>query len=148
MGDELTVFRDFLKTHNHKLTHQREALARRILEIDRHFSADELFALLRSEKHGISKATVYRTLALLVEAEVLDALNFERGHMVYERHGKQSHHDHLICTACDRVFEFHCDEIERLQDDIAEGYDFKMSHHTHHIYGLCGRCQSADPEEE
>ena len=141
MSDRVENFRDFLKGEGLKLTHQRETILRRVLKVDAHFSAEELFDLLREQSSGISKATVYRTLSLLVEAKLLDALDFERGHMLYERATKEAHHDHLICVACKKIFEFHNEEIERLQEQIAEKYDFEMVSHTHQIYGLCGHCR-------
>jgi len=141
VSDELETFREFLKDHGLKLTAQRGAILARTLQIDEHFSAEELFEVLRRESRGISKATVYRTLALLVEAELLDARDFDRGHMLYERATHEAHHDHLICVRCKRIFEFHCEEIEQLQEQISQRYDFEMVSHTHHIYGVCGRCR-------
>ncbi len=149
MSDELERFREFLKQRGHKLTQQRESILRRIQRIDEHFSAEELFEVLRREARGISKATVYRTLSLLVEANVLDAVDFERGHMLYEKASQQAHHDHLICVACKQILEFHHEEIERLQEQVARRYDFSMVSHTHQIYGVCGRCRRSgvDPDE-
>jgi Fur family ferric uptake transcriptional regulator len=140
-------FQAFLKQEGQKLTQQRELILNRVMEIDEHFSAEELFELLRNDNSGISKATVYRTLSLLVDADLLDALDFERGHMLYERHaGGEHHHDHLICITCKRIFEFHNDEIERLQVEVAKRYDFEMVSHTHQIYGVCGRCRRQGAE--
>jgi Fur family ferric uptake transcriptional regulator len=138
----LDGFREFLKERGLKLTQQRLTILQRALDIDKHFSAEELYEELRGENRRISKATVYRTLALLVEAQFLDTHDFERGHTVYERaaHGK-AHHDHLLCVACDSVYEFHNDEIERLQEEVAQRFDFSMVSHTHQIYGICGRCR-------
>ncbi|MGE0709192.1 MAG: Fur family transcriptional regulator [Planctomycetota bacterium] len=147
---ELDHFRDFLKDRGLKLTQQRLTILERALGSERHFSAEELSDQVRGEEQRISKATVYRTLALLVEAGMLDTHDFERGHTVYERaaHGK-AHHDHLICVACDSVFEFHNEEIERLQLQVASRFDFAMVSHTHQIYGVCGRCRAKGvrPEE-
>jgi len=140
--DELETFRRFLKERGHKLTLQREAIVRRIQRIDKHFSAEELFEVLRGENKSTSKATVYRTLALLVEANLLDALDFERGHLLYERAKSEAHHDHLICIACKRIFEFRNEEIERLQEQVARRHDFEMVSHTHQIYGVCSRCKN------
>ena len=142
MTEPITIFQEFLKKQGQKLTQQREAILQRVLLVDEHFSAEDLFELLRKENRGISKATVYRTLSLLVEAQLLDSLDFERGHMLYELHTKgDSHHDHLICITCKRIFEFHNEEIERLQEEVAKRYDFEMVSHTHQIYGVCGRCK-------
>jgi len=142
LEEERTRFQEFLRERGLKLTQQRLQILERAVAVDEHFNAEELFELLRNDNQRISKATVYRTLALLVEADLLDTHDFERGHTLYERaaHGT-AHHDHLICTSCDRVFEFHSEEIEALQDVVAKRFDFKMVSHTHQIYGICGRCQ-------
>ncbi len=138
--NEIEVFQEFLREQGQKLTHQRGAILKRILAVDVHFSAEDLFETLRGD--GISKATVYRTLSLLVEAGILDALDFERGHMLYERRNQgEHHHDHLVCLSCKQIFEFHDEEIERLQEIIAQKHDFKVVSHTHHIYGECGSCR-------
>lgn len=142
LEEERRRFQEFLKARGLKLTQQRQRILESALAVDEHFSAEDLFERLRSESQRISKATVYRTLALLVEAHLLDTHDFERGHTLYERaaHGT-AHHDHLICLGCDRVFEFHSEEIEDLQEQVALRFDFEMVSHTHQIYGICGRCQ-------
>ena len=147
MADDFETFCAVLKEKGLKLTNQREVVLRRILELDKHFSAEELFDDLRRENRNISKATVYRTLARLVEAKLLVALDFDRGHLLYERahHDASAHHDHLICLHCKRIFEFHSAEIERLQEQIASHFEFRMVSHTHQIYGICGRCARNDP---
>lgn len=138
--NEADAFQEFLRQRNLKLTQQRRVVLDRTLELRKHFSAEELFEELRA--HGISKATVYRTLALLVEAGLLEALDFERGHKVYERAGREeAHHDHLICLGCNQIIEFHNEQIEQLQTQVARRYDFEMVSHTHQIFGVCSRCR-------
>jgi Fur family ferric uptake transcriptional regulator len=137
---EADTFRRFLKTRGLKLTTQRGAILDHAVSVRGHFSAEELFEGLRGVG-GISKATVYRTLALLVEAGLLDEHDFERGHKVYERSTNRAHHDHLICVACNRIVEFHSEEIERIQEQIARTHDFEMVSHTHQVFGLCPRCR-------
>lgn len=149
LEEERKRFQEFLRERGLKLTQQRLQILERAVAVDEHFNAEELFELLRNDNQRISKATVYRTLALLVEAELLDTHDFERGHTLYERaaHGT-AHHDHLICLGCDRVFEFHSEEIEALQDVVAKRFDFQMVSHTHQIYGICGRCQRQGVTQE
>lgn len=138
----MEYFRRFLKDRGLKLTQQRLTILERALDVDKHFSAEELFEMLRADKQRISKATVYRTLALLVDAHLLDTHDFERGHQVYERAARgKAHHDHLICISCDTVLEFHNEVIEQQQEQVAARFDFRMVSHTHQIYGICGRCQ-------
>lgn len=140
-GDEADTFQRFLRTQGLKLTSQRGAILERVLTIRKHFSAEELFESLRAETQGISKATVYRTLALLVQAGLLDEHDFERGHKLYERAGNHAHHDHLICVSCSKIVEFHNDEIEALQEQVAREHGFETVSHTHQIFGVCPRCK-------
>jgi Fur family ferric uptake transcriptional regulator len=140
-ANEVEVFSEYLREQGLKLTSQREVLLRRVLRIKKHFSAEQLFESLRDEGAGISKATVYRTLTLLVESGLLAEHDFERGHKLYERASHQCHHDHLICVGCGRIVEFHNEEIERLQEEIAGRFEFAMVSHTHQIFGQCAVCQ-------
>lgn len=140
MNGEANEFERFLRGKQLKLTGQRETILKRVMRTRKHFSAEELADALKADK--ISKATVYRTLALLVEAGILAEHDFERGHKLYERATQQCHHDHLICVSCQRIIEFHNDVIERLQEEIAARHEFKIVSHTHQIFGRCARCQS------
>lgn len=138
---EIEAFRQFLKKRDLKLTAQRNVIFQRILREDKHFSAEELFEALKREKRPASKATVYRTLQLLVEARLLDQVDFDRGFKLYERTLGHRHHDHLICVECSRVVEFHDEELETVQGDVVQRYDFNMISHTHKIYGICSDCR-------
>lgn len=139
---EVEAFRQFLKKKDLKLTAQRNVIFQRILREDKHFSAEELFDALKREKRAISKATVYRTLQLLVEARLLDQVDFDRGFKLYERTLGHKHHDHLICVECSRVVEFHDEELEELQGTVVNRYEFEMISHVHKIYGICAECKS------
>lgn len=142
MSTEADDFSTFLRGKQLKLTGQREAILKRVMRTRKHFSAEELFDALKGEKAGISKATVYRTLALLVEAGILAEHDFERGHKLYEKATHQCHHDHLICVSCQRIIEFQNDEIERLQEEVARRFEFSIVSHTHQIFGRCARCSA------
>lgn len=138
---EIEAFRQFLKKKDLKLTAQRNIIFQRILREEKHFSAEELFDSLKREKRSISKATIYRTLQLLVEARLLDQVDFDRGFKLYERTLGHKHHDHLICVECNRVVEFHDEHLETVQSEVVSRYDFNMISHTHKIYGICSDCQ-------
>jgi Fur family ferric uptake transcriptional regulator len=139
--DETAVFTEFLKRRGLKLTAQRRRILERALTEPKHFSAEKLLTDLRREDETTSKATVYRTLALLTEAMLLDAVDFERGYRLYERALGHSHHDHLICTECDKVVEFSDEKIEEAQRLVAAAHDFDVLWHTHKLYGRCHDCR-------
>jgi Fur family ferric uptake transcriptional regulator len=83
---------------------------------------------------------VYRTLRLLLDSGLASARQFEDGQTRYEVAG--AHHDHLICVKCGLILEFEDDEIERLQDRIADKLGgFRVLRHKHELYGLCPKAQ-------
>ncbi len=125
-----------------KLTRPRQAIVEKILssKAGEHFSADQLWEWFRKKEKGVSKATVYRTLNLLVQKKVVEEHDFGKGQKYYERMMERPHHDHLICVHCGRIIEFENPEIERLQEEIAQRQDFVITYHTHKIFGACSRC--------
>jgi Fur family ferric uptake transcriptional regulator len=139
------AFSTFLRGHGLKLTQQRRLVLEQALRAPKHFSAEELLLELRRKDSSISKATLYRTLALLCEAHLLDSVDFERGYKLYEPARSQEHHDHLICTSCGRIVEFHDEGIETAQNLVAEAHDFEIAWHTHKLYGLCKNCRARSP---
>jgi len=134
-------FGEYLRRHGQKFTHER----RRVLdEIDRqqdHFQADELLSAMRKRKVKVSKATLYRTLALLVRAGLLREEVFGERHLHYERIFGQKHHDHLVCLACGKIEEFRNDEIEDAQEAICKQHGFLPTGHRMEIHGYCRECR-------
>src|SRR5436309_7796514 len=108
-------FREFLEIRGEKLTEPRRILVRHIFDSHKHFDADELVADLRGAGRKVSRATVYRTLRLLVEAGLLRELRLTN-RTAYEHDYGYPSHDHLHCTQCDRVVEFNDDEIRRIRE--------------------------------
>lgn len=121
----------------------REEVARVALRHVGHFSVDELLTdLRRSDSVDAHPATVYRVLPLLVDAGLLQVTLFSRGEGArYERAFEREHHDHLICTGCGAVVEFHFEAIEVLQQDLAERFGFRLTGHVHELLGVCAACQ-------
>lgn len=137
---ELTPFLEFLKKKDLKFTSQREIIVNAACARHRHFTAEQLFDEVRKKDSAISRATVYRTLSLLVEADLLEANDFERGQTYYERKMGYRHHDHLICLDCGKIIEFSNQEIEDLQDRVTKQHGFAPLYHRHQIFGQCQRC--------
>lgn len=134
------AFLAFLASKQLKLTQQRKAVVNEIFKDKGHFDADELVARLKRGKIGVSRATVYRTLELLGECQLVDKLDFGLARSYYEHTAPDEHHDHLICTRCGQVIEFHNDNLEALQQQICKAFNFQESHHSLRIFGLCDKC--------
>ena len=138
-----TLFERFLRENRLKHTAQRLKIVKRALSMPKHFSADDLYQVLHREKTPVSKATIYRTLKLLVEASFLDELEIgAREAKFYEPiHGRE-HHDHMICLKCSKIIEFTDDQIEELQDAAAARKNFRVLSHSLKLFGLCAGCDT------
>ena len=135
-------FREFLEIRGEKLTEPRRVLVRHVFDSHKHFDADELVADLRAASRQVSRATVYRTLRLLVEAGLLRELRLTN-RTAYEHDFGYPSHDHLHCTECNRVVEFRNDEIRKLCEAISLEQGFRASAHRFVITGICPACSRA-----
>lgn len=138
---ETARFQEFLQQQGLKLTAERTALLREIFSIHYHFEADELLFKMKEKAVKISRATVYRTLELLVKSGMVRRVHLGEDHYHYEHVSGNSHHDHLICTTCGGVIEFHDEELERLQMAICEKKKFTPTFHNLQILGVCDPCR-------
>ena len=110
---------------------------------DKHMSAEDVYRLLLDDGIEVGVATIYRVLTQFEQAGILLRHHFETGKAVYELN-KGAHHDHLVCVKCDKVTEFQNDEIEKLQDKIAEENGYRVVDHALYMYGVCGDCQKKE----
>lgn len=127
----------YLTDKNLKQTQQRRKLIELFLKMNNHISAEELHLAARDAGHNIGLATIYRTLNLLAEADLVEQKSFVDGRHVYEINMPGEHHDHLICLDCGLVVEFESAEIEALQDRIAAKNQFALKAHRLDLFGHC-----------
>ena len=143
------AFERFLRQRSLKLTAQRNRIFERAFATHEHFSAERLYEWLREEKGpSVSRATVYRTLGLLVEGGFLESLDTGRGELLYEHVLGHRHHDHIVCIECGRIDEFLEPEIERLQEAIASKKGFVLQYHSMRLFGICASCARKRAQDE
>ena len=136
-GSLKKVFRD----NQLKATPQRLDVLKLLLASQEHLDAEEIYQRLIKKKKNVSRATIYRTLEVLVENDFVRKLDFGDGRMRYEQNqNPEQHHDHMVCQVCGKVIEFYNPQLESLQENIARENGFIMLSHTMHIYGLCPDC--------
>jgi len=145
---EINRFQQFLASQKLKLTSERVALVREIFSTHYHFEADELLFKMKEKNVKISRATIYRTLELLVRSGLVRRVHLGEDHYHYEYVSGNSHHDHLICTACGTVIEFHDPELEERQREICERKKFTPTFHNLQILGLCDSCRRKGEQPE
>ncbi len=126
------------------MTQERAAILEAVLDTHDHFDVENLYIRLRSRAHPVSRATIYRTLNLLVETGLVDRARFGSDAFSYEQMQGREHHDHMVCNGCGQVIEFVSSEIERLQDAACEEHDFLAQSHRLTIFGLCSACIGRD----
>ena len=131
---------DNVRTRNIKLTNERLLLLKIIKEYNTHFDADELHDYIIKKGDKLSRATVYRALALFKDSGIIKQTIRKKGRAVYELILGQKHHDHLICIKCGKIIEFIDSEIEELQNKVCDKYNFKPEEHSLSIKGYCKDC--------
>jgi Fur family ferric uptake transcriptional regulator len=140
--DAATRFTEYLRGQRLRMTRERRAILDEMLEVRGHFDADQLLMLFRRKGRPVSRATLYRTLARLVDAGLVHKIEMATGQARYEPMVGRHHHDHMVCIECNRIIEFENRDIERLQEEICRRKKFTMSGHTHQIRGTCESCSA------
>lgn len=118
-----------------RMTDQRRVIARVLSDADDHPDVEEVYKRSTDIDNQISIATVYRTVRLFEEADILERHDFRDGRSRYEL-VTESHHDHMIDVESGEVIEFVDDEIEELQKTIAEKLGYKLIDHRMELYGV------------
>ncbi|MDP2850483.1 MAG: Fur family transcriptional regulator [Sulfuricurvum sp.] len=138
----LSDFKQLLKVNGLKFTIQREVILEMLYNSDEHLTPEGLHHLIQQKHPELNTgiATVYRTLSLLEDSEMVTSLSFGAQGKKYEL-GAKDHHDHIICTSCGNITEFVDEQIELRQREITEALGFVMQEHSMQIYGICKNCQ-------
>lgn len=136
---QIDLFHTRLRDRGLKSTGQRDDIARVFFEIGRHISAEELYAEVKKINPHVGYATIYRTLRLLKECELVSERHFDDGQARFETISDR-HHDHFICERCGRIIEFENEGLERLQEAIAKELRAKLTRHKMELYGVCADC--------
>lgn len=100
---------------------------------DPHMSAEDVYKALMEAEEEVGLATVYRVLTQFEQAGLVVRHNFEGGHSVFEIE-RGEHHDHMVCMKSGKVIEFHSEQIERLQKEVAESHGYKLVDHSLVLY--------------
>jgi Fur family ferric uptake transcriptional regulator len=141
MANELDTFNIYLKRRGLRYTREREYIIKEIFSRHDHFDVDSLYLRLRNKGMNISKASVYRTMPLLLETGLVQEVFHEDGHMHYEHIYGHQHHCHLRCLQCGRIVEFRDDTLNHLTERLAQQYNFDIKGHKWDIVGFCPKCR-------
>jgi len=143
---EKEIFLEHIQKAGLRRTGQRDLIMEIFLRTEEHLTSEDLYWLVQKEDPTVGHTTVYRTLKLLTEAGLAREVRFGDNKTYYEHHYNHEHHDHMICTECGQVIEFMSPDIESLQDQMAEKFGFRPTHHSLRMWGICKECQTTESE--
>ena len=131
-----------LKEEGLRYTHQRQAIWDELSASDEHRDAEEIYLALYNSGLKVSRATVYRTIDVLVKNNLVRKLDLGDGRARYENKMDTAHHDHLICVQCGKIEEFMDNVIENRQEVIVENFGYRLIRHIHQLFVICDECGS------
>lgn len=136
-----------LKEHKIRITSQRKAILAYLIETDTHPTVEEIYQhLKKNETKGISLATVYNNLKVLVDIGLVNEMKFSNVTSRYDYKGNS--HRHILCTECGKIGDFHYGAFDGLGEAIESQIGYKMSYAKLEVYGLCPDCLKKREEEK
>ena len=128
------TFKEVLKKEGLKYTNQRLMVFNILLDNEGHFECDDIIFKLSESGYKVSRATIYRTLDILVKYNLVRKLVLDDGKARYENKMGADHHDHMICIESGKIIEFFSQDIEDIQDAIAKKHGYEIIKHVHQLF--------------
>jgi len=140
-SERVDQFKNYLDTQGLRLTQERFAILSQVFKTDTHFRPDDLLVWMRQAGYKTSKATIYRTLPLLIKGGILTEVIDADNQIQYEYIDNIKEHAHLICVQCGKITESRVPEIIKLKNELGRKFNFNPVKFRSEIIGVCSECR-------